>query len=183
MKVRDVEWSDFPDLLDIYYHLYDERAQGDPIGITLFSERPSHADEIDWFARAYARFERGVDVWSVAESDGRVVGNCTIQRLAPVAGSEQAHIGILGILVHHSHRGQGVGTALLTHALAAARRRFEVVRLSVFSINTGARRLYERFGFVTTGHSPRAVKRDGAYLDEEEMTLVFESGPTGAANA
>ncbi len=183
MQVRSVRWSDFPELREIYYTLYDEREQGVPIGITLFSERPSLADEIDWFARGYRRVLDGHDIWSVAERDGHAVGACTIQRLGPTVTSELGHIGVLGILVHRDHRGAGVGTALLTHALDAARERFEVVRLSVFSINERARRLYERFGFAVSGHSPRAVKRKGEYLDEDEMVLVFPSGSAGPPNA
>ncbi|MEJ6004905.1 GNAT family N-acetyltransferase [Paucibacter sp. AS339] len=41
--------------------------------------------------------------------------------------------------------GQGFGAALLRQALAGARGR---VRLYTFQANTGARRFYERFGFV-----------------------------------
>ena len=169
--VRAVRWTDFDDLRETYYRLYEERDRGAPVGITLFRERPSLLDEIDWFSSLYARALRGDDVWSVAERDGHVVGNCHIGRVGPSPLSEQAHVGVLGILVHEAHRGTGVGAALLTHALAEARGRFELVRLSVFTINQDAKRLYARFGFVDSGHVPRAVKRGHAYFDEDEMVL------------
>ncbi len=183
MLVRNVAWSDFPELREIYYLLYEERDQGFPIGITLFADRPSLVDEIDWFAGGYRHVLAGEDLWSVAEIDGHVVGACTIQRLGRGPGSEHGHVGVLGILVHREHRGKGVGSALLDHALAAARGRFDLVRLSVFSVNTGARRLYERFGFVVSGHVPRGVKRGSEYLDEEEMVLLLDPVPAPLTNA
>ncbi len=174
LVVRSVRWTDFDDLRETYYHLYEERDRGDRIGITLFRERPSLADEVGWFSQQYARVVRGDDVWSVAERDGRVVGNCHIGRLGPSPSSEQAHVGVLGILVDEDHRGKGVGTALLRHALREARDHFRVVRLSVFTVNQAAKRLYARFGFVDSGHLPRAVRRSGEYLDEDEMVLLFD---------
>ncbi len=183
VRVREVVWTDFDELREIYYHLYEERDRGDPIGITLYSEeRPSLADEVLWFAGGYRKVLMGEAVWSVAERDGHAVGSCEIHRLGATATSEQAHVGVLGILVHADHRGTGVGSALLRHALTAAREKFEVVRLSVFSVNEGARRLYERFGFRPSGHGPRAVKRGGTYFDEEEMILLFDDGAAAPAN-
>lgn len=180
--VRSVRWTDFDDLRETYYHLYEERDRGDAIGIPLFRTRPSLTDEVEWFSRLYARVLRGDDVWSVAERDGHAVGNCHIARVGPSASSELAHVGVLGILVDASHRGTGVGTGLLRHALAESRGRFEVVRLSVFTVNQDAKRLYARFGFVESGHVPRAVRRDGRYLDEDEMVLFLDPASGAPAN-
>jgi ribosomal protein S18 acetylase RimI-like enzyme len=182
MIVRSVRWSDFDDLRETYYRLYDERDRGAPIGITLFRDRPSLADEVDWFSREYRRVLTGDSVWSVAEVEGRVVGNCVIGRQGANASSEMAHVGVLGILVDSAFRGKGVGSALLRHALEACRGKFEVVRLSVFSVNQDAQRLYRRFGFETSGHAPRAVRRGTGYFDEEEMVLLLQGPPTSTAN-
>jgi RimJ/RimL family protein N-acetyltransferase len=173
MLVREVRWSDFDDLREIYYELYEERDRGEAIGITLFTVRPSLADEVEWFTGEYRRVQAGDAVMSVAEDGGRVVGNCSIHRQGPSASSESGHVGVLGILVQRDHRGAGVGSALLTHALAACRGRFEVVRLSVFATNPRAQRLYSRFGFVPVGRIPRAIRRGTEYIDEEEMVLLL----------
>jgi RimJ/RimL family protein N-acetyltransferase len=173
VNVREVRWSDFDDLREMYYSLYDERDRGEPVGITLFTERPSLSDEVAWFAGAYRNTLDGHQVFSVAEENGRVIGNCQVHRSGPSPQSEAGHVGVLGILVHRDHRGKGAGTALLTHALAACRGRFEVVRLSVFATNPRARQLYERFGFVEVGRVPRAVRRGAQYFDEDEMVLVL----------
>lgn len=49
-----------------------------------------------------------------------------------------------------SHRGRGIGTALLRRLLAAAARESEAVSLSV-SASNAALRLYERVGFTVVG--------------------------------
>ncbi|MGD0250458.1 MAG: GNAT family N-acetyltransferase [Thermoplasmata archaeon] len=177
MLVREVRWSDFDDLREMYYELYEERERGEPIGITLFTDRPSLADEVAWFAEAYRGVLEGHTVFSVAEEGGRIVGNCQVHRKGPSARFEGGHVGVLGILVHRDHRGKGVGRVLLAHALDACRGRFETVRLSVFMTNARAKHLYEKFGFVTVGRVPRAVRRGSRYFDEDEMVLVLPPVP------
>lgn len=45
MQVRALKWSDFPDLVENYYALYDEVKASPSVGIILFAERPSMAAE------------------------------------------------------------------------------------------------------------------------------------------
>jgi len=177
VTVRPLRWTDFDDLRETYFHLYEEREQGEPIGIHLFAERPTIADEAEWFASHFRRAAEGRSIELVAERDGRAVGTCGIVPTMPGPPSEISHVGELGILVHHAHRGTGVGTALLKEALHEARSKFEVVYLTVFSNNEGAQRLYRRFGFSVCGHLPKAVKRGGRYLDEERMVLDLANVP------
>jgi len=169
--VRELRWSDFDAIRDTYYLLYEEREVQKDIGITLFDSRPSHENETDWFAGLYRHVITGTTIVVVAERDGQAIGHCTVRCLAPSGSSEAAHVGELGILVHRDHRGTGVGRALLTAALRQCRGKFEIVRLSVFSVNQRARRLYEEFGFVYIGTVPRAVHRGDRYLDEDLMFL------------
>lgn len=180
VTVRPVRQEDFDDLRETYFELYDERDSGEPTGITLFANRPSLEDEVAWFDRKSRRILDGEELVLVAEVDGHAVGSCSIGRVGPGPTSEQAHVGELGILVRRGMRGKGIGTALLEHSLAAARSKFEVVYLSVFSGNERAQRLYRRFGFCVCGHLPRAVKRNGEYFDEERMVLMFSNPPNGA---
>ncbi len=179
--VRDVRWDDFHDLTQIYYHLYDERARGEPIGITLFEEPPGLSDEVEWFARLYRDVLAGHQITSVAEVDGHVVGNCSIRCHGPNALAETAHVAILGIIVDAPFRGRGIGEALMRHAIGRARGKFEVIRLTVFSVNERAQRLYRKLGFVHVGHQPRAIRRGERYFDEEEMVLLLDPLPARAA--
>jgi ribosomal protein S18 acetylase RimI-like enzyme len=169
VQVRGLEWTDFDPLVRIYYETYEERDLGQPIGITLFGERPNRSAEVNWFAGAYRRALAGEGVHLVAVVGPEVVGQCSIAGLGQAPGAEVAHVGELGILVDRRFRGQGVGTALLVAALEAARRQFETVKLSVFASNEGAQRLYRRVGFVEHGRLPRAIKRGDRYHDEVLM--------------
>jgi RimJ/RimL family protein N-acetyltransferase len=184
MILRDLRWSDFDSLTEMYFHLYEERAAGEPIGISLFAERPSVVDEVEWFANLYRKTLERQWFTSIAEEDGRAVGNCTIQPQTPRADSELGHVGVLGILVAHPFRGRGVGRALLLDALQRARGRFEIVRLSVFADNTRAKELYRRVGFAPYGRLPRAIRRGDRYIDEEFMFLDLTrwAPPVGAPN-
>jgi GNAT superfamily N-acetyltransferase len=58
----------------------------------------------------------------------------------------------LSVAVLPEHRGRGIGTALVTRLLDAARTRYGVVSLSVAEENP-ALRLYERLGFKVVGRS------------------------------
>ena len=56
-----------------------------------------------------------------------------------------------GIVVADSHRGQGIGTALLQRIVDYGKaQQFNRVRLDVIDTNTSARKLYQRFGFKVT---------------------------------
>jgi RimJ/RimL family protein N-acetyltransferase len=169
--VRELRWSDFDDLRDAYYLLYEERESRVDIGITLFRTRPSYEDEVAWFAGLYRQVLSGESIVAIAERADHAIGNCTVRRVGPSKESEMAHVGELGILVHRDHRGAGVGGALLERALFQCRGKFDVVRLSVFSVNVRARRLYERFGFIFVGKVPRVVRRGAESFDEDLMVL------------
>jgi GNAT superfamily N-acetyltransferase len=75
---------------------------------------------------------------TVAEVKGEIVGFC-----ATMADDAYGWIEQLYLLPHAIN--QGIGTALLNAALRQLRR---PVRLYTFQANSGARRFYERHGFV-----------------------------------
>lgn len=65
------------------------------------------------------------------------------------AMSQPTGLYLYSMWVRASHRGQGVGEALVRTVLAwAAEEGWKVVRLRVYDGNLPARRLYERLGFV-----------------------------------
>ncbi|MCP5070765.1 MAG: GNAT family N-acetyltransferase [bacterium] len=62
-----------------------------------------------------------------------------------------AHLFIYDIVIDKANRGQGLGTAVLQWLDEEARRvGAKEIQLHVFASNSGAIRLYERMGFVTT---------------------------------
>jgi len=175
--IRDLRPDDFDDLVATYYRCYDERAEGEPIGISLFDERPSMEAERGWFDATLADGAAGASVRVVAEVDRHAVGTCIIRRSAPSATHEGGHVGVLGILVDRAHRGHGVGSALLRAALDRSRGRFEIVTLSVLASNPRAEELYRRFGFVRYGVLPRAMRRGAVRIDSVLMALELGTAP------
>ncbi|WP_010535251.1 GNAT family N-acetyltransferase [Brachybacterium squillarum] len=90
----------------------------------------------------------GVQLWA-AESDGELVGTVA---LAPVAGAEGGrHLELKSMRTDPARRGEGIGAALLVHALGQARTQ----GAERVSLETGtaeffapAHRLYRRHGFT-----------------------------------
>jgi ribosomal protein S18 acetylase RimI-like enzyme len=106
----------------------------------------------------------------VALADGKVVGWCDV---ALMPWPSQRHSGVLGMGVIHSHRGRGVGRALLDATLLSAwEKGLTRVELTVRFDNEPAKRLYEGFGFVTEGLRKRHLCIDGQFIDSWLMALL-----------
>jgi RimJ/RimL family protein N-acetyltransferase len=81
---------------------------------------------------------------------------------------------IWGMFVAPSHRGHGLGAALLQEALGRARANpgLRRVNLYVNAQNLQAIRLYERCGFVVYGREPQAMLINGVFHEELLMTWL-----------
>lgn len=90
---------------------------------------------------------------------------------------------LVGMYVRQQHRGRGVGTDLVNAVLDAARARpgILLVQLTVSESNHGARRLYERAGFVQFGVEPLAMKGVQGYVAKCHMWCHLAS--TNATHA
>jgi ribosomal protein S18 acetylase RimI-like enzyme len=172
MEFRDLRWTDFDGWVDLYYGRYEEVLTHPELGVYLMRRKPSLGEEAAHFGTVHRRLLDGSGVAVVADDGRRIAGTCTVMRAGEHA--EDAHLGSLGIAVRPEARRQGIGSALLGHALERSRGRFEIVQLSVLDVNETARRLYERHGFQTCGRVPRAFKRDGRYFDELLMWRPIE---------
>ena len=118
----------------------------------------------------YAAFERflGEPAFLVAERDGSVVGYVVADSVSN-RGTEVGHV--KDIAVHPEHRGEGIGSTLLTRALAVlGANGIDRVKLEVRAENDEALRLYRRFGF-----EPHRVVP--AYYDDGEDAYVMVRTP------
>jgi RimJ/RimL family protein N-acetyltransferase len=85
------------------------------------------------------------------------------------------HCGTLGMGVHASHRGRGIGECLLRASLAkAATLGITRVTLEARADNLRAIRLYERVGFAHEALKRHALRFDGVYYDAVQMSLLLD---------
>jgi ribosomal-protein-alanine N-acetyltransferase len=125
LLMRGMRWTDIPAV-----HAIEQDAF------------PDTAWSIETFWSELAAVPETRRYW-VAEAHGEVVGYAGLLVAAPESD-------IQTIAVASEHRGQGMGTQLLTAAMEAARDRgCGHLMLEVAADNASARRLYERHGFET----------------------------------
>lgn len=118
-------------------HLSDMRAQGPP--------ESTHALDLDGLRGP------GVTVWAARDDDGTLLGCGALSELAAGSVPEHPAAEIKSMRTAERARGRGVGAAVLTRLLDAARGRGH--RAVYLETGAGeywapARRLYERFGFA-----------------------------------
>ncbi|HXF36481.1 MAG TPA: GNAT family N-acetyltransferase [Actinomycetota bacterium] len=147
MKVRQATPDDVPALVALYKEL--DRMQRD---WRVFTPRPGFYDEV---GRKYeAAMGRDDAVVLVAEHEGEVVGMAYGEVHVPSRFSDERALEISGVVVHHGHRGRGVGRALVQEAGSFARERgVPWVTLKVFAQNRGAMDFWANLGFT-----PRVVQ-------------------------
>lgn len=114
--------------------------------------RAPHEIAADYVANLREEAEKSKGVMLVAETDGAVVGYCTLHTHRDTFGDtdeifyEYAHIGDLSVREHC--RSLGVGTRLIERCEEIARAAgIKWLRLNVLAANKGARRLYAARGF------------------------------------
>ena len=106
-----------------------------------------------------------------AFEDGTLIGMMTFIRETGVKDRHKARI--YGVYVRPEARGKGVGRGLLAEVIRRARAiaGLEHILLAVATSQSAARGLYSRFGFVSFGIEPRALKVGADYVDEDHMIL------------
>lgn len=122
--------------------------------------------------------EHSNGLYLVAEASGQMLGHLLLD---PMPFQQNGHVCTLTIVVHPGSTGQGVGTALLSHAVDWARRneRLEKIELRVRAGNQRALALYRRFGFEQEGCSRKRLKyADNQYEDDLMMGLLLDATGT-----
>jgi len=108
----------------------------------------------------------------LAEVAGEVVGILNYR-----GGTRRAmrHVATLGVSVRRAWQGKGIGRALMTEAIHRARSSGVIRRLDlmVYCDNQRAIQLYERLGFVAEGVHRKAILREGQFIDEQTMAMVW----------
>lgn len=151
--------------IELYRTLRAESLREEPLA---FSASPD--DDVATSREALlAQIERAPS-WMLfgAFDDQQLVGACGLLRETRRKAAHKAHL--WGMYVTPSHRRRGVGAMLLDAAIAHAREHgVEWLQLGVTTL--GARRLYERAGFVTWGVEQDALRHDGRSVEDHRMAL------------
>jgi RimJ/RimL family protein N-acetyltransferase len=143
-------------------------------GVNLITMADEFNPTTESEARMISEMNRATNsLFLVAEDDGRIVGQLTLQ-----GGKRRnvRHAATLGITVGREYRGRGIGRRLMAYAIDWARASGVLTRieLNVFVRNSNAIRLYESCGFVVEGRRRRSTHRDGEYLDDLVMGLLLD---------
>jgi ribosomal protein S18 acetylase RimI-like enzyme len=163
-----------PDLL-AYKSLRDAMLAGHPEAFTSDAETESQRDLASYRNRL-AGGSNGSTLFTLVALDGaRLVGALTCERELRLKVQHNAHL--IGMMVADTHRGRGIGRALLIAAIAQLKATpgLAQVTLSVTAGNRAAIGLYESQGFVRYGCLPDAIRlADGRRLNKDLMLLRLD---------
>jgi ribosomal protein S18 acetylase RimI-like enzyme len=109
----------------------------------------------------------------VAELDGVVSGYVSTYQNIPLPSHEHV-LAVNGLAVAPAAQGQGVGQRLIESVVESAKQRgLAKITLRVLGHNTGARRLYERCGFVVEGVLKEEFVLEGQPIDDVLMAYYL----------
>ncbi len=118
-----------------------------------------------------------IDSFSLgAYSDTKLVGIVSFSR----DGKDREKLRHKGILfrmyVANEFRGKGIAKLLIEELITRVKniKDIEQINLTVISNNKNAKKLYEKFGFVTFGSEKNAIKWKGKYFTEDQMVLKMD---------
>lgn len=156
-----------PDDAEEYAALRRESLLNAPLALTSSPED----DRASSAAGVREILKRGPDSVIIGAFAPELVGAVGMYRDHHLKRAHKLHV--WGVYVQPSHRGTGVGVALLEAAIAQARSMAGIacLDLSVNSTAPTAQRLYERVGFRMWGCEPDALRYDGQITQEHHMSL------------
>jgi RimJ/RimL family protein N-acetyltransferase len=172
LTVRSARGDDIPGLIA----LNGRMVATSPHMLRDLDEQDRDPAEFEKVMRAHNDHPGKAYLVAVVEGSGEHAG-----RLAVRCGQWRrlAHRVEFGISVDQAWRGRGVGSALISTMLdwAAAHPTIEKVCLSCFATNAGARRLYERLGFVQEAVFAKHIRQGpGDYVDDVQMAIWVKPG-------
>lgn len=165
MNIRAASHSDTEWMWNIFRSVAE---RGDTLPTCNSANR--EAMSIEWFDKAVMPF--------VAVDAGMIVGMYKLGANQPDLGS---HVASATFMVHPSHQGKGIGTALVEHCLdKASASGFASIQFNfVVSSNVAALSLYRRFGFSVAGALPGAFRHSElGFVDALVMFKVLQPAGT-----
>ncbi|MBY7695482.1 GNAT family N-acetyltransferase [Vibrio alginolyticus] len=163
MQIRSIKVSDIARFTALWNRVYSE-------GEFLISPAPDNAT----LRRILQRVENESIPQFVAFDRQKLIGSVEIYP-AEMCGYERGQrlrVGILGIHIDKNYRGKGLGRKLLAVAIARGWEfGYDQIALYVYTTNTPAIALYERFGFEHQGELGEVTLPNGKVLMSQKMVL------------
>lgn len=145
--IRKAHLEDFEEVYGVFCDILDE-------GATYSYTREEMTPE-----RALAYFMTGIGThcYIAENAKGEMAGFYTIR---PNRTGRGGHVANASFLVHHAHRGRGVGRLISAHALKTAKKLgYKAMQFNfVVSTNKTAITLYQSLGFSIVGTLPKGFR-------------------------
>jgi len=160
--LRSIRWEDLDDCIEFINSLVEEGAD------ILMDTKVSREEEADWLGKRLARAVKGEIIDVIAEVDGKMVANSEVEKRSGL----MSHVGCLGIGIEADYRGIGIGTQIIQMLKEESKKAgLKVLVLDAFATNKTAHALYRKMGFQDAGRTPKAICKNGKYIDLIRMTL------------
>ncbi|HJY98606.1 MAG TPA: GNAT family N-acetyltransferase [Patescibacteria group bacterium] len=164
--VRYPEMGDLEKLLNFINEISDERTF-----IRYQGEHETKESEEKWLKGRLEEIDNKKTVHLLAFSDNKLAGATEIH----LKDKTEQHIGVFGITVAKTFRGEGVGKTLIDLIIKEAVKELSGLRmitLEVYSTNDIAKDLYKKLGFIEYGLLPNGIVRDGRF---EDAILMYKN--------
>lgn len=145
--------------------------------ITFSGEQVSMEDEKAYLEKIFQGMEDQDFIVIIGIYQDRVVASASVER--ELTGRlRKRHVATFGITIAADFRSVGLGKALSEVVISQAVTEIpelKIIKLSVYSENIRAQKLYEKLGFKEFGRLPGGCYYRGRYIDEIEMYKKVES--------
>jgi ribosomal protein S18 acetylase RimI-like enzyme len=160
--LRSIRWEDLDDCIQFINSLVEEGAD------ILRDTKVSREEEADWLGKRLASVDKSELIDIIAEVDGKMVANSEAEKRSGL----MSHVGYLGIGIKANYRGIGIGTRIMQTLKEESKKAgLKILVLDAFATNKTAQALYRKMGFQDAGRIPKAICKNGKYIDLIRMTL------------
>ena len=158
MEVKLIKWT--PELKPDLIKICNE------VDRSFLSERlpyPYTGEAADWWLGMVAEHDGKDGIFRAIETDGRIVGNITVEQLTDVNRKDAE----IGYLLLTENRSKGIMTEAVRQVCDIAFAELDIIRVTglVYAPNTASRRVLEKNGFVSEGLKRNAVYKNGSVYD------------------
>lgn len=151
MNIRAAQFSDLPRIVEIYNQAVAQKgATADLTPVKVEDRRP-------WFEE---HRDNKYPLW-VAGGGENILGWCSLSPYRP-GRMALRYTAEISYYIHRDHRGKGVCTALMEHAISQCEPLdIKTLFALLLDINIPSIKLLEKFGFSRWGHMPDIADFDG----------------------